>query len=115
MPIREALLQWLDDLLMFTRTEAELLSLLRQFFEICRSFGLKLHPRKCILFARRTRWCGRLIDEAGVRFDPRQLQGLIDMPPPTTGLTCNNSHARLTGCGALFQILLDWSRPSRRY
>jgi hypothetical protein len=101
MPIRDPLLQWLDDLLLFTRTDAELLVLLRQLFEIFRRFGLKLHPRKCILFARRICWCGRLIDEAGVRFDPRQLQGLIEMPPPLQlGLTCNNYHARLTGCGA---------------
>jgi hypothetical protein len=34
MPIRGALLQWLDDLLLFTRTEAELIVLLRQFFGI---------------------------------------------------------------------------------
>jgi hypothetical protein len=31
-PIREALLQWLDDLLMFSATESELIDLLRQFF-----------------------------------------------------------------------------------
>jgi hypothetical protein len=47
-----------------------LIDLLRQRFSICRRFGLKLHPCKCILYARTIRLCGRIIDATGVPFDP---------------------------------------------
>jgi hypothetical protein len=55
-PIRDALLQWLEDFLIFTHTEAELMISLRQFFSVCREFGLNRHPCKCILFASTVRW-----------------------------------------------------------
>jgi RNase H-like domain found in reverse transcriptase/Reverse transcriptase (RNA-dependent DNA polymerase)/Integrase zinc binding domain/Integrase core domain len=84
-PMAEQLISWLDDLLLHASSIAKLLEHLRSFFTICREFNLKLHPGKCVLFAAEVRWCGRLISAAGSKFDPRRIQGLLDMPPPTTG------------------------------
>jgi hypothetical protein len=84
-PLYDNVLAWLDDLLLHTTSESELLSLLRLFLEICRSANLKLHPHKFSLFAVTARWCGRLLSAAGVKFDPRRIQGLRDMTVPTTG------------------------------
>jgi Reverse transcriptase (RNA-dependent DNA polymerase) len=39
-PLRERLLAWLDDLLLHATHEEMLLTLLRDFFEICREFKL---------------------------------------------------------------------------
>jgi RNase H-like domain found in reverse transcriptase/Reverse transcriptase (RNA-dependent DNA polymerase)/Integrase core domain/Integrase zinc binding domain/Chromo (CHRromatin Organisation MOdifier) domain len=79
------LLAWLDDLLLHSSTEVDLLQTLREFFTICLAKNIKLHPDKCCLFALTLRWCGRLISAEGVNFDPRRVQGLRDMPPPQTG------------------------------
>ena len=41
---------WLDDILFFAKTEGELLIVLETFFDLCKSYNLKLHAKKCQLF-----------------------------------------------------------------
>jgi hypothetical protein len=76
---------FLDDYLLHCRTEAELLRTLRQFLCICRRYRLKISPLKTEGFLRRATFCGRLISEDGVQFDPKGLQTLKDMQTPETG------------------------------
>ena len=56
---------WLDDLLGHakSKSEAELLEILRQVLERCEKFGLKLYPGKCQSFRTSVVWCGRQISE----------------------------------------------------
>ncbi len=44
---------------------------------------LRLHPLKCSLFAIEIRWFGRKFSENGNRYDPRNIEGLLRMNPPT--------------------------------
>jgi hypothetical protein len=81
LPIRDQILQWLDDLLFHCKTPAALLEVLREFFTICRTHGLKLHAKKSKLFLLEVKWCGRLINKDGVRLDPSR----VEMPEPVTG------------------------------
>jgi Reverse transcriptase (RNA-dependent DNA polymerase) len=60
---------WLDDCLLHTKTEDDLLATLNFFFKKCREHGLKLHASKCVLFASTVRYCGRLVTKDVVRFD----------------------------------------------
>ena len=46
---------------------------------------MKLYPNKCCFFATLIRWCGRLLSSAGVRFDPRRIDGIQKMQLPTNG------------------------------
>ncbi|KAJ0393724.1 hypothetical protein ATCC90586_011174 [Pythium insidiosum] len=48
-------------------------------------YGLKLHAKKCIFFAREVKWCGKVIDADGVRHCPERIQGLVELPRPETG------------------------------
>jgi RNase H-like domain found in reverse transcriptase/Reverse transcriptase (RNA-dependent DNA polymerase)/Integrase zinc binding domain len=84
-PLVDHVLAWLDDLLMHAKSVAELLKYLRVFFSLCRVHNLKLHPGKCTLYSLEVHWCGRLISDVGVRFDPRRIQGLKEMATPRTG------------------------------
>jgi hypothetical protein len=59
-----------------------LLGVLRQFFEICRKKGFKLHAVKCDLFGTKAEWCGRTISQEGIKFNPKSLSGLVDMERP---------------------------------
>jgi RNase H-like domain found in reverse transcriptase len=63
---------WLDDCLFHTKTEDDLLATLNLFFKQCRAHGHKLHASKCLLFATTVRYCGRLINKDGVRFNPKK-------------------------------------------
>jgi Reverse transcriptase (RNA-dependent DNA polymerase) len=52
---------WLDDCLLHTKTEEDLLATLNFFFKKCQEHGLKLHAVKCVLFASTRRYCGRMV------------------------------------------------------
>jgi hypothetical protein len=62
---------WLDDCLLHTTTEDDLLATLNFFFRQCQEHELKLQASKCVLLATTVRYCGRLKTKDGVRFDPR--------------------------------------------
>jgi Reverse transcriptase (RNA-dependent DNA polymerase) len=76
---------WLDDCLLHTKTEDDLLATLNIFFKQCREHGLKLHDSKCVLFATTVRYCGRLITKDCVSFDPKNMEALQKMQQPHNG------------------------------
>ena len=78
-------LSWLDDILLHTTNIDQLLECISAFFSLCSQFNLRLHPKKCLSYTSSVRWCGRIIDAEGIKFDPRNLQGLLRMKPPTNG------------------------------
>jgi Reverse transcriptase (RNA-dependent DNA polymerase) len=100
-PLSEQLVAWLDDLLLHATADSLMLAHLRTFFTLCREYNLKLHPGKCTLFADLVRWCGRLVSGIGVRFDPRRIQGLLQMSAPQTGADLQQ-----------FLCALDWMRTA---
>jgi hypothetical protein len=73
---------WLDDCLLHSKTEDDLLATLNFFFKQCQKYGLKLHASKCLLFATMVRYCGMLLIKDGVRFDPKNREALQTMQEP---------------------------------
>jgi hypothetical protein len=47
---------WLDDCLLHTNTEDDLLATLKFFFKYCQEHVLKLHSSKCVLFETTVRY-----------------------------------------------------------
>jgi hypothetical protein len=76
---------WLDDCLLHTKTEDDLLATLNFFFKSCQEHGLKLHASKCVLIATSVRYCGSFITKDGVRFDPKNMEALQTMQEPQNG------------------------------
>jgi hypothetical protein len=70
---------WLDDCLLHTKTEDDLLATLNFIFKQSQKYGLKLHASKCVLFETTMQYCGRLITKDGVRFDPKNMEALQTM------------------------------------
>ena len=84
---------WLDDFLIHTHSEREHLDVLEAFFKICRQYRLKISAKKSTLYATKVKWCGRIIDNEGVKFDPSRISGLADMEQPVTaGELCEFIH-----------------------
>jgi hypothetical protein len=73
---------WLDDCLLHTKTEDDMLATLNLFFKKCREHELKLHASKCVLFATTVRYCGSFITKGGVRIDPKNMKALQTMQEP---------------------------------
>jgi Reverse transcriptase (RNA-dependent DNA polymerase) len=93
---------WLDDCLLHTKTENDLLATLNFFFKQCREHGLKLHASKCVLLATTVRYCGMLITKNSVRFDPNNMEALQTMQQPENVRTWFSMSRPLTGCEAPF-------------
>jgi Reverse transcriptase (RNA-dependent DNA polymerase) len=88
---------WLDDCLLYTKTEDDLLATLNFFFKKCQELGLKLHASKCVLFASTIRYCGRLITKDGVHFDLKNMEKLQTMQQPQNvrlGSVCRGSKVK---------------------
>lgn len=77
--LHEHLLHWQDDGLAHANDEEQHIKLLRRIFALCEQYGLKLHAKKCELFLREAKFCGRLIDSDGVRHYPRAFETLANM------------------------------------
>jgi hypothetical protein len=65
------------------RSEDQLLTLLGKYFSKCAEVGLKVRAEKCDLFVREVKFCGRIIDGEGTRFDPSRIETLQQMKRPT--------------------------------
>jgi hypothetical protein len=70
-------------------------------FTLCHDFNVRLNPGKCVIFSKTVRWCGRLISAEGAKFDAHRIQGLLDMPPPSTGVALQQ-----------FSSALNWMRTA---
>ena len=82
--IPNQLLIWIDDLLSHASTAEELLSSLREIFQRCRDFNLRISPAKSNLGLTSIKWCGRIISGNGIKFDPEMIRGLINLKRPRT-------------------------------
>lgn len=55
---------------------------LDKFLEICGECGLRKHAKKSYFFVIEAQFCGRVLSEGKVRYDPRQLEALVNMKRP---------------------------------
>jgi Reverse transcriptase (RNA-dependent DNA polymerase) len=76
---------WLDDCLLHTKTEDDLLATLNFFFKQWQKYGLKLHASRCVLFETTVRYCERFITKDGVRFGPTNVEAMQAMQKPHKG------------------------------
>ncbi len=75
-------LVYLDDVVIFGRTEQELISRMDDVFSRLKQAGLKLKPRKCRLFSRKTDYLGHVISEHGVMVSPDKIAAVKNWPTP---------------------------------
>ena len=78
----QSCLVYLDDVVVFGRTEDELLQRMDEVFTRLSAAGLKLKPRKCCLFARKTDYLGHVISERGIEVSPEKVAAVRDWPQP---------------------------------
>ena len=76
------LLQYLDDSLLHSKGESNLLDSLDQYFGILHKHNVKLHPSKFVLFAKALTWCGKQVSERGLRPSPERVATVNAMPEP---------------------------------
>ena len=75
---------YLDDIIIFSKTEEEHLQHLEEIFVRLRKFGLKMKCEKCSFFKKHIQYLGHLVSERGFEPLPEKLESIHKMPAPRT-------------------------------
>ena len=75
---------YLDDIIIFSKTEEEHLQHLEEIFVRLRKFGLKMKCEKCSFFKKHIQYLGHLVSEDGFEPLPEKLESIRKMPAPRT-------------------------------
>ena len=75
---------YLDDIIIFSRSEEEHLIHLEKIFRRLQEFGLKMKREKCAFFKKHIQYLGHLVSDKGFEPLPEKLEAIKKMPPPTT-------------------------------
>jgi hypothetical protein len=73
---------YLDDLTVFSNSDAEHLVHLKQTFEKCRKFGLSLNPKKSHFAMQEGKLLGHIVSKYGIKVDPKRIEAIdtINIP-----------------------------------
>lgn len=75
---------YLDDILIFSETAEKHLEHIQEVFDRLRKHGLKLKLKKCSFFQEQTEYLGFIINEKGVKPDPKKVAAIRQLPAPTS-------------------------------
>ena len=75
---------YLDDIIIFSKTEEEHLQHLEEIFERLRKAGLKLNLQKCSFFKKHIQFLGHLISDEGIQPLPKKLESIAKSEYPKT-------------------------------
>lgn len=73
------LLCYLDDLLVFGKTEEESLERLEMVFRRLKDHNLKLSPSKCRFLRKSVKFLGHIVSEEGVASDPAKIDAIVNV------------------------------------
>ena len=75
---------YLDDIIIFSKSEEEHLQHLEEIFTRLRKFGFKMKQEKCSFFKKHIQYLGHLVSEKGFEPLPEKLHSIKNMPAPRT-------------------------------
>ena len=73
---------YLDDIIIFSKTEEEHLQHLEEIFEQLQKAGLKLKLQKCTFFKKHIQYLGHLTSDEGIQPLPEKLESIAKIPVP---------------------------------
>ena len=73
---------YLDDIIIYSRSEKEHLEHLEEIFTRLKAAGLKLKLEKCCFFKKHIQYLGHLISADGIQPLPEKLESIAKMPAP---------------------------------
>ena len=73
---------YLDDIIIYSRSEKEHLEHLEEIFTRLKAAGLKLKLEKCCFFKKHIQYLGHLISAEGIQPLPEKLESIAKMPAP---------------------------------
>ena len=75
---------YLDDVVVYSEDKESHHEHLREFFEILRGAKIKLNLEKCSIGKDEIEFLGHVVNATGVKLDPKHLQHIKELSPPTS-------------------------------
>ena len=75
---------YLDDIIVFAKTQQEAITRLGTVFQKLREARLKLQPSKCELFKTSLLYLGHMVLQDGIKTDPKKVEAVLQWPVPVT-------------------------------
>jgi hypothetical protein len=82
--MNESLTVWIDDLLGHASSISRWYHSLEATLRLANIHNIKFNVKKCELFARRVKFCGRIFGSEEVQHDPLRIEALCAIPHPRT-------------------------------
>ncbi len=76
---------YIDDIIICSKTEKEHIGHLKKIFERLKKYNLKLRLEKCEFFQKQLKYLGILVDEIGIRPDPKYIGKVLKFKKPNDG------------------------------
>ncbi|CAL1368987.1 unnamed protein product [Linum trigynum] len=76
---------YVDDILIKSIGVGAHLEDLREMLNTMRLYDLRLNPKKCVFGATAGKFLGFMLTQRGIEANPRQIDAILQMPPPTKG------------------------------
>jgi hypothetical protein len=77
----DSVIAYLDDIVVYTESEADHLEQLEKVFRLCRENKLYLKATKCFFFKRKVNFCGFIVGNGQIQPDPQKsLKFAVKMP-----------------------------------
>ena len=73
---------YLDDIIIFSKSEEEHLKHLEKIFRRLQEFGLKMKKEKCVFFKKHIQYLGHLVSKEGFELLPEKLEAIKKMLAP---------------------------------
>ena len=75
---------YVDDIVVKSKTRAGHFQILEQVFERCRKYNLRMNPMKCAFGVSAGKFLGFLVHQRGISVDPAKTIAIATMKRPTT-------------------------------
>ncbi|GKF61247.1 reverse transcriptase domain-containing protein, partial [Tanacetum coccineum] len=75
---------YVDDLVIKSHTETELLQDIEETFRTLRKINMKLNPKKCMFGAAEGMFLGYMISPGGIKPCPNKTEAVLQLPSPRT-------------------------------
>nr|GEV52360.1 hypothetical protein [Tanacetum cinerariifolium] len=82
--IRVNLEAYVDDMVIKSRTEQDILKGIEQTFSTLRRINMKLNPKKCSFGMEERKFLGYIVTSKGIRANPEKEKAIMEMPSPKT-------------------------------
>ena len=73
---------YVNDMLVKSQREEDLLEDHRETFDTLRSYNMKLNPRKCAFGVTVGKFLGFMVSQRGIEANPDKIRAIIEMTPP---------------------------------